>query len=320
MRVKSFLLSGILFMIFYLVFAAPGFGQYREYYVYGKVVDTDNQPLAGVEVRLQDTNTSRSYKVSTNKKGDFKLIGLPHGIYQATISKEGYKTVTAEWNFASPQDRIQKVEIETIVMVSEEKIQRVERAKQAQADFNEATAKVQQGDFEGAIIILKKMIEDTPEDANAYYLLGISYLKKGMLPEAAEAFTRTMELVPKFAGAYHHLGLVSKEQKELERAIQYYEKALELEPKRVDSLYNIGLILFELNRIPEASSYFERALEINPDDAEILEMAGRCLIHQGDYAQAIEYLEKAKERHSDQEKLKFLEDLIGKLKQLIEEQ
>ncbi len=49
-------------------------------------------------------------------------------------------------------------------------------------------------------------------------------------------------------------------------------------------------------------------------------MAGRCRIHQGDYAQAIEYLEKAKQRNSDQEKIKFLEDLIGKLKQLLEEQ
>ena len=320
MRVKSFLLSGILLLLFCLVFAAPGFGQYREYYVYGKVVNTDNQPLAKVEVRLQDTNTSRSYKVSTNKKGDFKLIGLPHGIYQVTIQKEGYKTVTAEWNFATPQDRIQKVEIETVVMVSEEQIQRVERAKEAQADFNEATEKVQQGDFEGAIVILQKMIEDNPEDANALYLLGISYLKKNMLPEAEEALTRTAEIIPKFAGAYHHLGLVSKEERELEKAIQYYEKALELEPKRADSLYNIGLIFFELNRIPEASAYFERALEINPDDAEILEMEGRCRIHQGDYAKAIEYLEKAKERHSDQEKIKFLEDLIGKLKQLIEEQ
>jgi len=320
MRVKSFLLSGILLLLFCLVFAAPGFGQYREYYVYGKVVNTDNQPLAKVEVRLQDTNTSRSYKVSTNKKGDFKLIGLPHGIYQVTIQKEGYKTVTAEWNFATPQDRIQKVEIETVVMVSEEQIQRVERAKEAQADFNEATEKVQQGDFEGAIVILQKMIEDNPEDANALYLLGISYLKKNMLPEAEEALTRTAEIIPKFAGAYHHLGLVSKEERELEKAIQYYEKALELEPKRADSLYNIGLIFFELNRIPEASAYFERALEINPDDAEILEMEGRCRIHQGDYAKAIEYLEKAKERHSDQEKIKFLEDLIGKLKQLLEEQ
>lgn len=317
MRDKSFLFLGISFLFFCLIFANPGFSQYREYYIYGKVVDTDNQPLANAEIRLQDTNTSRSYKISTNKKGDFKLIGLPHGIYQATIKKDGYKTVTAEWNFATPQDRIQKVEIETIVMVSEEQILRVERAKQAQADFNEATEKVQQEDYEGAIVILEKMIKDNPEDANAYYLLGISYLKKGMLPEAAEALTRTTEIVPKFGGAYHQLGLVSKEKRELEKAIQYYEKALELEPKRVDSLYNIGLILFELNRIPEASAYFERALEINPDDAEILEMAGRCHIHQGDYAKAIEYLEKAKEKYSDQEKIEFLENLITKLKEQI---
>jgi hypothetical protein len=46
-------------------------------------------------------------------------------------------------------------------------------------------------------------------------------------------------------------------------------------------------------------------------------MAGRCQIHQGNLTKAVEYMEKAKTGYTDPEKVKFLEDLIAKLKEQI---
>ncbi|MDH5386732.1 MAG: tetratricopeptide repeat protein [Candidatus Aminicenantes bacterium] len=291
--------------------------QYREYYVYGKVVDSDNQPLAAVKISLRDVNTSRSYRFSTNKKGEFKIVGLPHGIYQATIQKEGYRSQTNEWDFNTPQDRMQKVEMQTIILVSEEQIELMERAKQAKEELEEATAKVRQGDFDGAITVLNKMLADNPDDENAQYLLGINFYKKNELDEAIKAFTRVTELSPTFPPAYHYLGLCYQNQKEPEKALIYYEKNLELEPDRVDTLYNMGLILFGLSRIPEALVRFEKALELKPNDPELLEMAGRCYINQQEYVKAIEHLQKAKDASSDQDKINFLDQLISRLKELI---
>lgn len=319
MRYRSFLFSGIMCLFFFIVFAISGLCQYREYYIYGKVVDTSNQPLPKVEIFLRDINTSRSYKIETDKKGEFKLVGLPHGIYQVTIQKKGYKTKTDEWNFEARQERMLKVEMQTIVMVTEEQIKEFERAKQAEADFNEATEKIRQNDFDGAIAILKRMVKENPEDANAHYLLGISYLKKKMFSDAIEELTKTTRLSPSFAGAYHQLGICYRQQNELDKALQNYEKALEFNSDNVDSLYNKGLILFELNRVEEALTHFEKALELKPDAPEFLEMAGRCHIHQGDFLKAIEYLEKARDGYSDQEKIEFLDQLITKLKEHIRE-
>jgi len=317
MRYRAFL--SLCFVCLYIcqVFVIPVLSQYREYYIYGKIVDTNNQPIPKVEIFLRDLKTSGSYKISTNKKGEFKLVGLPHGIYEVTIQKDGYETKIDEWNFETPQERMQKVELQTIVMVTVNQTQEFKRAKQAQSDFNEATEKIRQGGFEGALIILEKMKEENPEDANAHYLLGIVYLRKMMLPEAIEALTKTTELSPSFAGAYHELGLCYQQQKEFEKALQYYEKAIELEPNSVESIYNRGLILFELNRVPEALTYFEKALELRPDDPEFLEMAGRCYIHQGDFPKAIEYLEGARDKHIDPEKKEFLDGLIERLKEQI---
>jgi len=319
MRYRVFLSLCITCLFICSVYILPGLCQYREYYIYGKVLDTDNQPIPKVDILLQDIKTSRSYRISTDKKGEFKLVGLPHGIYQVTIKKEGYEMKTDEWNFEAIQERMQKVEMQTIVMVTEKQIQEIQRAKQSQADFNEASEKIRQGDFDGAIIILKEMTKDNPEDANAYLLLGICYIKKTMIPDAIEALTKTTDLSPSFAGAYHQLGLCYQQQKELDKALQYYEKALELDSGNVESIYNSGLILFELDRVDEALTYFERALKLGPDDPEFLEMAGRCYINQGDYSKAIDYLEKAKDAHSDEEKIKFLDQLIIKLKEQIRE-
>lgn len=314
---RKLLLLGTGCLVFCFTMAFPSLGQFREYYIYGKVVDTDHQPLLKVEILLRDKNTSRGYKVQTNKKGEYKLAGLPHGIYEVTAKKEGYKTETAEWNFETPQDRMQKVEMETIVLVSEEKIKEIEQAEKAKAEFNAALEKMRQGDYDGAILSFKKMIADNPENANAYYLLGLNYLKKEMLPEAIEALSKTIELSPSFSGAYHQLGICYRQQNELDKALNAYEKALELAPESVDTLYNRGLILFELNRVEEALTHFENALELKPDDPELIEMIGRCYIHQGQYSKALEYLERAKNASTDQEKVKFLEQLITKLKEQI---
>jgi len=319
MKHRASVIPGIICFFICFFLTVPLFSQYREYYVYGVVVDTNGQPIPGAEMFLRDTMTSRSYRVTTDKEGKYKLVGIPHGIYRVSISKEGFKTRTVEWNFDSPQDRMQKVEIEPIVMVSEELIEKIQWAKKAQEDFKEASEKVSQGDLDGAINILKGMIENNPEDANAHYLLGISCLKKKMFPEAVEAFTKTIELSPSFAGAYHQLGLYYQHQNEKEKALEYYEKAFELEPESVDSLYNAGLILFQLSRIDEALTRFIKALEKRPEEPEFLEMAGRCYIHQGDFTRAAEYLEKAKNAYSDEEKVKFLEQLIAKLKEMIKE-
>jgi len=63
------------------------FGQYREYHLLGLVIDSQEQPLAGVEIILQDVSTSRNYRVKTDKNGKYVLSGLPHGKYQVTVKK-----------------------------------------------------------------------------------------------------------------------------------------------------------------------------------------------------------------------------------------
>ncbi|MFZ2054204.1 MAG: tetratricopeptide repeat protein [Candidatus Aminicenantales bacterium] len=307
----------VLIALFVLAQFHPVHGQYREYYFYGKVLDPQKEPLADVEILLRDVETSRSYSVKTNKNGEFKLAGLPHGIYRVTIEKEGYAPKEDEWRFTIRQDTMQKVEIPPVTLVSEVELQKAMRLQEMQGEIKEAFEKIRQRDYDGAIAMLKSALAKDPKDPNALYLIGMSYSKKQMYPEAIEALTKVVQLAPKFPPAQFELAICYQNQGDKDKALEFYRKTLDLDPNNPDAAYNAGLILFGENRVDEALAFFEKALGLKPGDSAYLEMAGRCYINGGDFPKAIEYLEQAKLGLTDQERLEFLEGLISKLKEEI---
>jgi tetratricopeptide (TPR) repeat protein len=314
-RIHRFVLVLIAFL--FLVQFHPVQGQYREYYFYGKVLDPQKEPLADVEILLRDVETSRSYTVTTNKKGEFKLAGLPHGIYKVTFKKEGYALKEDEWRFTTRQNRMQKVEISPVTLVSETQLQQAMRLKETEGIVKETKEKIRNGDYDGAITMLEDVLAKDPKDPNALYLIGMSYSKKQMYTEAIEALIQVVKLAPNFPPAQFELAICYQDKGDTDAALEHYRKTLELDPNNPDAAYNAGLILFEQNQVDEALALFEKALSLRSDDPVYLEMAGRCEINQGNLVKAIEYLEKAKTGYSDQEKVKFLEDLIAKLKEQI---
>ncbi|MBE3124249.1 MAG: tetratricopeptide repeat protein [Acidobacteria bacterium] len=301
-------------VLFSFLLAFPLLGQYREYYITGKVTDTQKIPLEGVEITLRDAGSSRSFTLKTKKDGEFKFAGLPRGDYQVVLKKDGYAVKLDQWKLLEAKAKMEKVEIPPITMISEEVVQEVQRLKETEAGVKAASEKIRQGDFDGALAGLKGILEKNPQDSNALYLTGVAYLRKDMPAEASGAFLRVIELSPKFAAAFYQLGVCYERQNQPEKALVEYEKAIELEPGNPDVFYNSGLLLFGLTRIDEALAHFEKALALRPDDPAYLEMAGRCYINRAEFSKAIAYLEKAKVGTTDPDRVKFLDELIVTLK------
>ncbi|MCX6570207.1 MAG: tetratricopeptide repeat protein [Candidatus Aminicenantes bacterium] len=297
-----------------LVLARPVLGQYREYHITGKVVDTQMKPLEGVEITLRDALSSRSYSMKTKNNGDFKFVGLPRGDYKVVFKKAGYAVKEDQWKLIAPRSVMEKVEIPPISMVSEEVVQEVQRLKETEAGVKAASEKLRQGDFDGALAGLKAILEKDPRDSNALYLTGVVYLRKDLPAEASGAFLKVTELSPKFAAAFYQLGVCYQRQDQPDKALAEFEKAIAVEPGNPDVYYNSGLLLFGLTRIDEALAHFEKALALRPDDPAYLEMAGRCYINRADFPKAVAYLEKAKAGTTDPERIKFLDELIATLK------
>ena len=312
---KNLRLHPAVFAVLFSFFLAfPLLGQYREYYITGKVTDTQKMPLEGVEITLRDAGSSRSYTLKTKKDGEFKFAGLPRGDYKVVLKKAGYAVKEDQWKLLEAKAKMEKVEIPPITMISEEVVQEVQRLKETEAGVKAASEKIRQGDFDGALAGLKGLLEKNPQDSNALYLTGVVYLRKDMPAEASGAFLRVTELSPKFAAAFYQLGVCYQRQNQPDKALAEFQKAIEVEPGNPDVFYNSGLLLFGLTRIDEALAHFEKALALRPDDPAYLEMAGRCYINRADFPKAVAYLEKAKVGTTDPERIKFLDELIATLK------
>jgi tetratricopeptide (TPR) repeat protein len=297
-----------------LLLAGPALSQHREYYVRGKVLDTLAKPIPGVQIRLLDVATSRSYQIKTDKEGIFKFAGLPHGAYEVTFSCEGYAAKKDEWKLETPQERMQRVDLPDVVLVSQAQVQEVESLKESEAAVKQAAESLGKGDTDGAIAAVQGLLAKKPDEVNALFLLGLSYAKKQMYREALTPLIRVTELSPAFAGAWFELGGCRRKLGDAPQALFAYEKALELDPKNADAAYNAGLILFETNRIDEALARFEQGLELKPQDPDLLDMAGRCCIHQQKWDRAVELLEKARAATTDPAKAAFLDELVRKIK------
>ena len=294
--------------------AAPVAAQYRDYYVQGRVLDAQKAPVAGVEVRLLDAATSRTYQTRTDAKGVFKLAGLPHAVYAVTFSRDGYSSFQDEWKLEAPQSTMKRIDVPDVVLASQTQAQHAEQLKEAEAGVKKASEKIRSGDLDGAAALLQDVLAKDPADVNALFYLGLSHAGKQRCREAVEALTRVTELQPGFPGAYLQLGICYSKLGDVERALDAYEKNLRLDPANAAALYNSGLLLFEANRIEEARARFEQGIALKPADPDLLDMAARCYINQGKFDRAADSLEKARAATTDPARAALLDELIVKVK------
>jgi tetratricopeptide (TPR) repeat protein len=299
------------------VLGSPVLGQYREYFVQGRVLDAQKKPLRDVEIALYDPSSSRRFHMKTDPKGEFKFAGLPHATYEVTYGREGYVAATDKWDFAAVQERMQRVEIPDVVLASLGQAEEAARLASAKGGVEAAAAKLRGGDIDGAVADLQKVLAKSPEDANALFYLGLGYVGRKQYEQAVPPLTRVVELQPAFSGAHFELGVCYRALGDPEKALASYDRSLELDPANVHGLYNSGLLLFEANRADEALVRFERGLAAKPDDPELLEMAGRCYVHAGRLETALERLEAARRLTSDPAKAATLDALIRATRALV---
>jgi tetratricopeptide (TPR) repeat protein len=303
--------------ILLLSLALPLAAQYREYYLTGQIQDTRKQPLAGVEIALFETDNSVTFSAETDKEGKFKFAGLPHGTYQVTISKPGYESRTVEWKFDAPQEKMLRVEIPIIMLASSQEVLQMEQNKQIKKDLEEATEKIRNLDYDGALVILGRARQADGKNVNVLYLTGLSYAKKRMYPEAKEALAQVTALTPDFAPAHFQLGVCFQQTGEAENALAQYREVMRLDPANLDNYFNATLILVQLNKPAEALENCLKILATRPDDPDVNEMAGQSQLQLGEYAKALAFFEKALAFSKDDAKKKLLNELIADLRKSI---
>ncbi len=107
-------------------------------------------------------------------------------------------------------------------------------------DFRQAVTAIEKGQYEAAKDLLRPFVERNPDDAEAWFNLGLAYLFGENLPAAEGAFERSLRLAPDNGDAHNRLGYIYEKTGQYRKSLGSYQKA------------------FQLTRLPEIKESVER--------------------------------------------------------------
>src|SRR5207342_2200545 len=109
------------------------------------------------------------------------------------------------------------------------------------------------------------------ESTEARLRAAVALHQQGALEAAAQAYRRVLELSPQHADALHLLGVTEQQRGRPEAAISLiteaiaaFTRALELRPGLVDAQFRLGDAQRALNRHAQALASYERVLAVQP--------------------------------------------------------
>jgi Flp pilus assembly protein TadD len=262
--------------------------------VKGKIVDAKGLPIeaANVTIEFKD-GIARSYKVKSNKKGEYTQIGLAPGNYKITAEKEkvGIQSFEVRVRLGEPVD----VNFKLAPGNSGPSKEEVAKAAAIRKVFDEGVALSRSGDNDGALGKFNEAVKIVPSCFDCYYNIGFAHSQKKDWPSAEEAFKKAIEFKPDYVEAYNGLAQVYNAQKKFDEAQTASQKAAELAMAAgaaggaggVDALYNVGVTAWNAGKAEEAKKAFEEALKLDPKHANSHYQLAMCYINMGKMPEAI---------------------------------
>lgn len=160
-------------------------------------------------------------------------------------------------------------------------------------DFTYGVAMFQHGYLNAAAESFLQVIEQKPNDPEAYYNLGTLNLHRNDLLQARKYLEQTVKMRPNYPEAWNNLGMTAAQQGLPEEAVRNFEQSLNLRPDYAVALVNLGNLYRRQGAFDKAQDLFNRALQLQPEDPELHYNFGMLYAQQGRSQQAADYLQKA---------------------------
>lgn len=155
------------------------------------------------------------------------------------------------------------------------------------------TVAAQQGEFDTALVAMKKVISLNPNYADGYNNLGNLYYYLGNTEESISAYIKAVHIKPTFAEAYNNLSNLLKDIGKLDQATEASEKAISLAPNMPEAFTTLGVILNHKKMYKEAIEAHSKALSIHPNFVKALVNLSTVYQHQGEFEKAMLMCKKA---------------------------
>jgi pentatricopeptide repeat protein len=115
-----------------------------------------------------------------------------------------------------------------------------------------------------SVALWEDVARKSPLKSRVHYNLGNAYRSKGMLDEAIEQYSISVQLDQKKSNAYNNLANSYIMQGRYNEAVEVYRKAIDADEKNYEAYYNLGVTLKRMGRHGEARSYLAEFVGLAP--------------------------------------------------------
>lgn len=137
-------------------------------------------------------------------------------------------------------------------------------------DFDNAVKLLNEKNYEGAIALLKHVIEQSPGVSAPHINLGIAYQRTDKLDMAEAQFKTALSLVPGHPVICIQYGLLCRKSGRFEQARALYEQALTAFPEYYPAHRNLGILCdLYLNDLPCALEHYEVYSRYAPEEKQV---------------------------------------------------
>jgi tetratricopeptide (TPR) repeat protein len=152
------------------------------------------------------------------------------------------------------------------------------------------------GDFSDADKWYSEVVAETPDDADAWYLLGRTKFNENDFPAAIAKLERALTLRPKYVEAENNIGLAWRELNNFDKSQAAFQTAIEWQgdrPLDAEPFLNLGTLLADQNNLDKAIPYLTKAATLSPENPSIHEELSHVYSAQQDLPKAQGELERA---------------------------
>jgi len=148
-------------------------------------------------------------------------------------------------------------------------------ARATRSDFNQAMIAMERGEFEHAIALFSRAIDDGDQPALSTSKRGVCRLRLGDRIGAAKDFRAALERDGACVSALVNLGNLALEANMLEEAQTRYEAALRIDDGYAHAHHNLAIVYRRLGRIGESVRELRRAAVLDAHPRKIVERLRR---------------------------------------------
>ena len=181
-----------------------------------------------------------------------------------------------------------------------------------QASLARADRLLHQGRYREALQFLKRLVQDYPDAAWAWVMIGRAYQGMNDYPAMEESLRKAVELGPQLPEAQFYLGVAYFFQKRFPAATACFRKAIELKPDFALAHYNLGHSLNEQGDQDAAVAEFQTAINCNPADGKAHFNLAKLLLKKGQPDLALVHLRHAVQLNPSNQEAKNLLEKVRK--------